>query len=195
MIYGTSLQLTETSPPTDEPVSLAEIKKHCRVDIDDDDLLLSGMVTAARQHIEERNGLALCDRTYRLDLPVFDPEIILPRPPLASVSNIKYYDTANNLQTLNSSNYEVDLPGGRILLSATGSYPATYNRHDAIQITFVAGYGTTDSPAGTVDERVKVAICLIVGDLYENREASITGTIHKINPTLDALLGPTRMRL
>ena len=35
---------------------------------------------------------------------------------------------------------------------------------------------------------VQAAVLLIVGDLYENREAVVTGTIVARNPTVDRLL-------
>lgn len=39
---------------------------------------------------------------------------------------------------------------------------------------------------------IKAAALLIVGDLYQNREASITGTIVSDNPTVQRLLYPYR---
>lgn len=35
---------------------------------------------------------------------------------------------------------------------------------------------------------VKHALLLVIGDLNENREAAVTGTIHTDNPTVDRLL-------
>lgn len=195
MIYGTALQLTEITAPAAEPITTAEAKSHLRVDISDDDTLIGAYIEAARQLVEENTGRSFVDRTYRLDLPLFDTEIVLPMPPLLSVSSIKYYDTSNSLQTLATTEYDIDYAGGRILQAYGGVYPDIYYRHDAVQITYVAGVGTTSSPAGTVPERIKSAIRLLVGDLYENREAKIVGTIHSINPTVDRLLGPSRMRL
>jgi hypothetical protein len=40
------------TPPTAEPVTLAEAKLHMRVDIPDDDGLIQGLIVAARQYIE-----------------------------------------------------------------------------------------------------------------------------------------------
>ena len=195
MLYGTALQLTEVSAPASELLTTAEAKDHLRVDISNDDTLIDAYIESARQLIEETTGRAFVDRTYRLDLPLFDPEIILPMPPLISISSVKYYDTSNGLQTLAATEYDVDVPAGRLLQAYGGVYPATYSRHDAVQITYVAGVGTTSSPAGSVPERVKSAARLLVGDMYENREAAVIGLMRTDNPTLDRLLGPSRMRL
>ncbi|WP_188260865.1 head-tail connector protein [Azospirillum tabaci] len=43
-----------------------------------------------------------------------------------------------------------------------------------------------------VPASVKAAILLILGDLYANREASIVGTSHTVNPTVERLLWPHR---
>lgn len=195
MIYGTALQLTEITPPASEPLTVTEAKQHCRVDIPDDDILLGAYIEAARQLIEENTGRAFVDRTYRLDMPLFDTDIILPMPPLLSVTSVEYYDTSNSLQTLATTEYDIDYPAGRIVQAYGGTYPATYSRHDAVQITFTAGVGTTSSPAMTVPERIKAAMRLLVGDMYENREAAVIGLMRTDNPTLDRLIGPSRMRL
>jgi uncharacterized phiE125 gp8 family phage protein len=198
MIYGNALQLTETVAPTVEPITTAEAKAHMRVDITDEDTLIDTYIEAARQLVEETTGMVFVERTFRLDLPCLDTEIILPKPPLISVSSVQYYDSDNNLQTLASSNYDVDVPGGRILISSTGTYPSTYVRPDAVQITFTAGYESAASPKdyrAPIPERVKAAIKLIVADMNENREASIVGSIRTDNPTVDRLLGPSRTRL
>ena len=44
-----------------------------------------------------------------------------------------------------------------------------------------------------VPPAVKVAILLILGDLYANREASVVGATVAANPTVDRLLWPHRV--
>lgn len=53
--------------------------------------------------------------------------------------------------------------------------------------------GELDSPVST-PASIKAAIFLLVGDLYENREAGSEAEI-KRNPAVDALLYPYRVRL
>lgn len=49
-----------------------------------------------------------------------------------------------------------------------------------------------DTVPGPVPAPLRAAILLLVGDLYANREAGITGTIHVENPTVDRLMFPYR---
>jgi uncharacterized phiE125 gp8 family phage protein len=196
VIIGNTLQLTETVAPTSEPVALADMKAHLRVDTADDDTLITALIKAARQYVEGVTGRALVDRTYRLDLPRFSSVMRLPKPPLIAVSQIQYYDEDNSIQTWAASNYEVDEPAERVLLSDTGTFPNIYNRHDAVQITYTVGYGTDLSPVQAIPEPILVAIKLLVGDYYENREGRIIipAQLTSINnDTLDRLLWAYRV--
>lgn len=51
--------------------------------------------------------------------------------------------------------------------------------------------GDDDQPA-PVPASVKVAILLMLGDLYANREAAIVGATHAVNPTVARLLDAYR---
>ena len=198
MIFGSALQLTETVAPSVEPLSLGEAKIHLRIDSNDENTYISALITAARQHVEAITGRALITRTYRLDMPLWDSEVILPRPPLVSVTNIKYYDTANAQQTWAASNYDVIVPAGSIKLSDAGTIPSVFNRPDAWQATYVAGYLSTSSPQdpqAAVPWAIKAAMNLMIADLYENRERGVIGPVFADRKAFEALLGPYRARL
>lgn len=64
-------ELTLITPPATEPVTLAELKNHCRVDsgMTDDDSLLTGMGISGRQYAESYTGRQLITATYELRLP------------------------------------------------------------------------------------------------------------------------------
>jgi uncharacterized phiE125 gp8 family phage protein len=98
--------------PVVEPVSRAEAKVHCRIDADmtDDDTLVDGYITAARQWVEERTRRALITQTWDLwqdGWPDGDT-FTLPMAPLQSVTHIKYVDEDDATATWAASNYVVD---------------------------------------------------------------------------------------
>lgn len=57
--------LTLVTPPAVEPVSLAEAKAHLRLEIDDDDDLVSALISAARQKCESRLTRAFVTSGWR----------------------------------------------------------------------------------------------------------------------------------
>ena len=50
---------------------------------------------------------------------------------------------------------------------------------NAVTIEFTAGYGN----ASAVPQDIKHAMLLLIGEMYENREESVTGTIVSAMPT------------
>ena len=183
MAITDALRATRTVAPAAEPVSVIEAKEHLRVDIGDDDTLIEALITAAREYVEQGSRRALVTQTWRLNLDQFPagPEIELPRPPLQSVTSVTYRDSDGTTNTLSSSIYEVDTDStpGRIRLAYGEDWPSdTLAETNPVRITFVAGYGDADD----VPRRWKQAILLLVGHWYENREATISGTIPRSIP-------------
>jgi len=168
-----------TAPAT-YPVALNDVKSNSRIEIDDDNDLINNFIIPAATEYCERSfdgHRQLITATY--DLPVawwWNGEIALPRPPLQSITSVKYYDSAGTLQTLDSGRYLVRTPmklPGRISRAPLGSWPALQaDRQWPIVIRFVCGYGddATDVPAS-----IRQAILLFCGHLYENREATVVG--------------------
>lgn len=182
--------LQQTVAPTDEPVSLEELKDHCRVDLDEDDDVLLSLEQMARESLETETGRQFLTATYVMALDTFPGArhwsgswscrdgIRVPRPPLQSVTSITYTDTAGETQTLATSVYGVDAYSepGRIYLKPSQSWPSTYDVPNAVLVTFVAGWvDTTKMPQG-----LKQAIKLWVADAYENREASTEKSLTEI---------------
>jgi len=190
-------QITETIAPVIEPVSLAEMRTHCRIDTSDHDTILGVMITAARQWVEIHLQRSLVQRTYRADIWDFYSVICLPLPPLSSITSIQYYntDSPQALTTLDATAYRHDLGYSRIYRDTNVSIPAVSFRHDAVQITFVSGSEpSSDSPqdlAGNVPEAIKSAIKLQAADLFENRETNTQLRMQEL-PTTKMLLAPWR---
>lgn len=165
--------------PANEPVSITEAKAHLRVDIDDDDTLIDGLVSAARQAFEEINGRSLFTTTWKLVMdrwPTRDLYFVLPRPPLASVTSISYVDTDGNTTVWDAANYVVETlrTPGRVHLAENATWPtATLRQASPITVTYVAGWANvTDIP-----RRYKQAILLLVGHWYESREAIVVSGV------------------
>lgn len=180
--------LLQTAAPATEPITLTEAKSHLRVDVTDDDTLITELIKAARQMVEGNTGRSLITQTWRLTLDKFPPNdesIQLERPPLVSVESVQYVDTAGATQTMATADYIVDTSHiqGEVALAYDETWPETRPQRNAVIVNYTTGYGA----ASAVPEILKGAIKLRLGDLFANREASIIGTIHTANPAADAI--------
>lgn len=158
-----------------------------------EDTYLNTLITAARQHVEEITWRALINQTWDLKLSSFSNPIKIPRPPLQSVTHLKYYDTSSVQQTLATTVYELDTASepGFVRLKYNQTWPTCRGHDDDIEIRFVAGYG---SAAANVPRAIRHAIQLWAAQLYEHREPVITGTIAtRLPDCVHALLEPYRV--
>lgn len=184
---------TLVTPPAAEPVTLDEAKAWAKIDADDDDALVSQLVTAARITAEEFTRRVFVTQTWRLtldleasllnsalpegkyDLPVtaldggLPREVQIPKPPLQSVASVTTYALDNSSSSFASSNYLVDTAGGRLVLNLGCIWPPNLRPRAAVEINYVAGYGDTGSD---VPQPIKTAILIHVASMYEQRGQS-----------------------
>lgn len=178
------MALTVVTAPAVEPISSAEAKLHLRVDISDDDNLITALIQTAREVAEGIARRALITQTWKLILDEFPgDEIVIPMPPLQSVASITYKDQDGSASTFSSGDYIVntDTEPGKVVLGYGKSWPATtLYPTGAVTVQFTAGFGdaSTDVP-----EKYRQAMLLLIGHWYENREAiATTGAVPKEVP-------------
>jgi len=166
------------TPPSEEPVTVDEVKKYARVAHAVEDSIIAQWIKAARLLAENYQHRSYVTQTYRLVYDSFPPECIdFPRPPLVSVESVKFFDEDDVESTFASSNYFVDLISevGRLALNQDVDYPTVDLRPiNAVIIDFTTGYGD----AADVPDDVKNAIFLYCTHMYENRESE-SGSIPK----------------
>jgi uncharacterized phiE125 gp8 family phage protein len=183
------MEFAITVQPTVEPLTADDLRTHLRDEFADTDLLES-LITAAREYAEQETGRAFLEQTIEVTLDGFPADkdyIQLPRTNLISVTSIVYVDEDGVTQTLSSGDYSADTTSvpSRIILGYDKSWPSTRCQRKAVTITCVMGFG---DEAADVPESLKAAMRLLIGDLWENREGKIVGTIQSDNPTVELLL-------
>lgn len=173
---------------TVEPVTLAEAKTQLRELSDDHDPLITSLICAARDYVERQTGLQLLQATWKLTLPDFPRKkggvIELRKPPVKSVSEIAYVDTAGDAQTVNASNYLLDISGKTGCLYPVENYfwPVTRHPFGAVEITFVSGESTADD----LPEIVRQLVLMLVEQWFDQPQMVGQPTIG-ITPLLDSL--------
>lgn len=191
------MALVLLTPPAAQPVSVADLKAHLRIDHDEEDERLSAFIAAATSRFDGRDGIlgrALLTQQWRLTLPAFAPSITVPLPPCQTVDSITYVDTAGATLTVDASTYVVSGLGGdlpAVIEPAYGAeWPATRTMREAVTVTFTAGYG--DDAADT-PEPIRAAIRLLAAHLYEHREAVALGaTVAELPQGVADLIAPHR---
>ena len=199
---------------TTSAVATSDQKSFMRVDFSDDDSLIAELIKASQNVIETYLNRAITTQTLELylgRLPFYSdinyPEgtftapdmeynsnfIVLPKPPVASVTHVKYFDDSDTEYTYAATNYYVDTISdqARIVLRQGKSWPTvTQTRNaNAYVVKYVAGYGG----ASDVPEPIVQAIKLLTAHLYENREAVTSLTVNSIPYTIGAMLQPYRI--
>ena len=200
-------------PPAVEPVGIDRIRQHLRLDIGDDDLLLDGYATAARELVEQYLNRALITQTLCLvqshqrhhhlwaAVPMTAPLFIYPlwypafllnggvvelqRSPLQQVTSIAVgqWDQPDAMLTA-GTDYQVDAFTQPGRVRLQGG--GGFWPQDHVKITYVAGYGATGT---AVPSPIRLAILWLVAFFYENR-GDAGGELPK---PVQSLLSPYRL--
>lgn len=168
-------------------LTLDETKAHLRVEIDDDDNLISTLIIAAYLFAENYTNRIINQDSKELKLESFDSVIQLPYLPVQSITSIAYEDTDDNAQVF--ADYYLDLRElfAKVMPDNDASWPGTNGDYENIVITYVAGYTS-------IPEQIDQAVLLIIGSLYAQRENHIAGvSIDTIPVSAEYLLNPYRV--
>jgi uncharacterized phiE125 gp8 family phage protein len=181
--------------PSEEPVSLLEVKRHANIRITADDAEIDNDITEARVFCEGVAGRQFVTATRKIVLDGFPVmRIVVPRPPLQSVDSITYTDENGAAQTWSSTLYQVDTDSepGRIKPIDGESYPSTQaGTYGTVVVTYIAGYGA----AAAVPPRYKLSIRRRVAMSYMIREGLLLRDKAEIHPAFSvvALLSQDRI--
>jgi len=150
---------------TTEVLTLAEIKTFLRIDGNDFDSILTPFIKVSRQIGENITGREFVEKEFKLYLDTF-PQcngMEVKRSKLKSITSIQYYDVNNALQTLSSADYYFtnDADYSSIYINNDKTFPTTYERNQAVIITFKADYPNRP-------EAIKQACLSVCSYLYEN---------------------------
>ena len=154
-----------TVPPAGEPLTLAEAKLHLRVDLNDDDALITALISAAREQVEFLTGQRLITQTWELELAAGERGGLEGLLPIQSLTS--------------ASAYNLD-----------GRWPPTLTTPQAATVTVICGFGN----AQAVPSSIRQWMLLRIGTWYEQREALVSGTASELpRGFADALLDPWRV--
>jgi uncharacterized phiE125 gp8 family phage protein len=182
------MELKVVTPPAAEPLSTAEAKLHLRVDHTSDDTLITALIVAAREHVENYLVGSLVEQTRAAYLSSWPyAPFRLPCGPVQEIDSVKYTDSDGTENTLSTDVYYLT-PGGELARKPNQTWPTgRLYGPGAIEITYVTGYppqvtvipGEGDDPdteetdyGANIPQAIKQAMLLLIGEWYEQREAA-----------------------
>lgn len=181
------LDVVRLTAPAVEPLVLEDARSHLRVDGDDDDFDIAAMISAAREQAEHYCNRYFAKATFAGWLDEFPAgEIRLPGGTTA-VTEIKYRNTSDTEVTLASGSYRVNIE--RRTIVPVDSWPSGTD----VRVAFTAGNDAEDPETEQAPAAVIAAIKLIVGDLYNVREATVIGASIEMNDAVKNLLNAHRI--
>lgn len=172
------MPLVQTQAPAAEPLTLAEVKLHLRVDDDitEFDSKLTRLIKSARRYAELETRRSLITQKWALVLDSFaggmtpgfsafgatytipSNAVVLERGPVQSIDSITYVDMGGVTQTVTTPaapSYAIDLTGplARIAPGFGRIWPIPLPQIGAVRFDYTAGYGAagSDVPPNVLD--------------------------------------------
>ncbi|RKE85517.1 head-tail connector protein [Rhizobium sp. AG855] len=161
------MTIIDLTPPLAEPLTLAEVKVHLRLDTDDEDTLLVALIAVAREHLERETGLVLAVRDFRLCLDAWPDDGILTiaRGPVRQVTDVTVYDGDGVGQAVDLDGHLLDGEArpARLWLR---DVPQPGRVLNGIEVEFVAGFGESGAE---VPDTLKRAMLLHIAAMFACR--------------------------
>ena len=185
---------TLTVAPVEKPIALNMTKAHARIDHDDDDIYVEGLIDAAIARVDGYTGIlgrCMITQTWSQTFPKWGTGLRLSLPDVQSVV-LKYRDDNDDEQTIPSSHYEIveDAQSAVVIYRDAFVTPSlNSDRYAPVTAEMTAGYG--DQP-DDVPAAIRHALYMLVGHWYENRETVAGGAMTTVPESTDALLAPYR---
>ena len=172
------MALLLTTPPTAEPLALADVKAHLRLAISDDDAYITALITAARRAIESRYALVLMPQTWSLfaDHWPQDGVFHIPLWPVQSVVSLTVFGDDDVAATIDPAHYYLDAATrpARMALRTGRVFAPPGRTINGLKISFTVGFGTD---ATTVPAEIKEGLMSTIADWYQNRGDVSGGTL------------------
>ena len=186
------MRYVRIAAPSVEVVTLPAAKAHLRVDHSADDSLITALIGAAVQYFDGRSGIlgrALGTQTWRLETAAPAGGCLsLELPPVSAVDKVEYLRDGAMVEWPDSEwrlGYKGEI--AFVVPLENRVWPSTDARENAWSVSFTAGAAAADVP-----EPLRVALLMLIGHFYQNREAVSAGGMAELPLAVSALIAPYR---
>lgn len=180
------------TPPAALPVSLAEIKAHCRIEgFEDDDVIAEAYATAAVSYLDGYAGVlgrAMMRQTWSVGFDDWCDRLRLPFCDVSAVT-VAYIPPPGSKVQVSSSDFLLGEDSRSAFVDFRDSFEAPSLSDEVafpVRVEATVGWAT----AADVPWALKAAVLLLAGHLYANREA--TGDVTELPFGVKTLIAPFR---
>ena len=170
--------LKRVTAPANLPVTVDQVKLDLRLQYDAEDSIITSIIQAATDYVDVPRGVinkALITQNWKLSARGFDNgRIDIPVSPVQSIESIQYFDINEEVQTIDADNFYLygDEDSAWLQAKTAFAMPAFFDRLDAVNITFIAGFGDT---AEDIPASISQALRMLCAFWFENRTAVAVG--------------------
>lgn len=187
-------QLEISAQSTQTIIDLSEAKEFLRLPTttEDENSVILMLISAAIDIAERVTWRSIVHRTYKLYLDEFKTVIDIPKPQFVSLESFKcIVSGATELSAVSSGVYELQRFGetAQIWLKRGSTWPSIEPLKGAVCVEFKAGY----EDASTIPATLKVAILMILAELYENRQLSSNVQGYQLTNLINLVISPYRV--
>jgi uncharacterized phiE125 gp8 family phage protein len=179
-------------PAAVEPWTVADAKNFLRVEHDDDDAVIAGLIASARGQVEALTRRGLITQTWRLVLDRWPRDgRLAPRlAPLRAVMAARVYDAVGDAMTLDVERFVVD-PVASTIAAPGWSLPMPGRDVGGIELDVVVGFG---DDAADVPDVLRHAVRTLVAHWYDNRGlAAIGASVAMLPGSVSAMIASYRV--
>jgi len=189
-------EISVSSEPAAEPVTLAEAKAWAKIDFADDDALGTALLKSAREIAQAYTNRAFITQTLIAYWKSHEGEVVLPRAPIQSVTTVVEINLdVETTFTVDQDFYVMGVDDKFLRIERSGI--SKNNKHPRerfssgldLKVTYVAGYGNAGSD---VPDGIKDGIKSIWTYMYEHRGEEIS-TTQALTIEARLLLDPLRI--
>ena len=183
-----TLKLNRTVDPVNPAVTDTNQKDFAKIDLTDDDTLVTSLNVAAVTYIEDRLQRGFITQTWEVSLDAFPlGDIELFRSPAIAITSIKYIDNDGNSQTLAADQYALDLKVEPPVVDRAFNvtWPATREQKNAVTVLFTVGYGDDDTD---VPLQYQMVIKQMFSHLFRQRDVATDKKTHEVPEHLNTLI-------
>tara|TARA_R100001163_G_C5068278_1_gene208289 strand:+ start:4321 stop:4893 length:573 start_codon:yes stop_codon:yes gene_type:complete len=179
------LQITERN--TEQIVSTADLKTHCRISTSEDDTYLEALESAARQTVEEFCNIFLLETSVtQYGFELIDTRVLFKSPIYGGSSTRAFYVYKSGAWTSQSDvEFITESEPARVYTENANLDEPDSDIKQKYKVTYKVGYDSVSDIPNPLIQAIKI----MVATMYENRQSVIVGkTVSEIPKTAEYLM-------